>query len=137
MLHPATLHCGSVGSVAGTRRITAAPSSQREQLDLMRNLNGQHLAQRGGTDSALEARIGSMEMAFQMQTEAQDVFNLEQESPATRDLYGRGPFANACLAARRLGERGVRKVHFIDGRVPHALLQEIFTDAGLGTEVVR
>jgi acetylglutamate kinase len=34
-------------------------------------------------------------------------------------------------------ERGVKKVHFIDGRVPHALLQEVFTDAGLGTEVVR
>jgi hypothetical protein len=92
-----------------------APSSQREQLDLMRNLNGQHLAQRGGTDSALEARIGSMEMAFQMQTEAQDVFNLEQESAATRDLYGRGPFANACLAARRLVERGVRMVQVYTG----------------------
>jgi acetylglutamate kinase len=34
-------------------------------------------------------------------------------------------------------EKGVRKVHFIDGRTPHALLQEIFTDAGIGTEVVR
>jgi acetylglutamate kinase len=34
-------------------------------------------------------------------------------------------------------DKGVRKVHFIDGRVPHALLQEIFTDAGIGTEVIR
>ncbi|MEI7774891.1 MAG: acetylglutamate kinase [Verrucomicrobiota bacterium] len=34
-------------------------------------------------------------------------------------------------------QRGVRKVHFIDGRQPHALLQEIFTDAGIGTEIVR
>jgi acetylglutamate kinase len=34
-------------------------------------------------------------------------------------------------------DKGVRKVHFIDGRVPHALLEEVFTDAGLGTEVVR
>jgi len=92
-----------------------APSSQREQLDLMRSLNGQHLEQRGGTDNALEARIGSMEMAFQMQTEAQDVFNLDQESAATRDLYGRGPFANACLAARRLVERGVRMVQVYTG----------------------
>jgi acetylglutamate kinase len=33
--------------------------------------------------------------------------------------------------------RGVRKVHFIDGRVPHALLREVFTDSGLGTEIVR
>ena len=44
------------------------------------------------------------------------------------------PKVNSALNAL---ERGVRKVHFIDGRVPHALLQEIFTDAGLGTEVVR
>jgi acetylglutamate kinase len=34
-------------------------------------------------------------------------------------------------------DKGVRKVHFIDGRVPHALLEEVFTDSGLGTEVVR
>jgi acetylglutamate kinase len=34
-------------------------------------------------------------------------------------------------------EKGVRKVHFIDGRVPHALLLEVFTDAGFGTEIVR
>ncbi len=44
------------------------------------------------------------------------------------------PKVNSALNAL---ERGVRKVHFIDGRVPHALLQEIFTDAGIGTEVVR
>lgn len=91
------------------------PGAQREQLDLMRNLNGLHLERRGGTDNALEARIGSMEMAFQMQTEAQDVFNLDRESQATRDLYGRGPFANACLAARRLVERGVRMVQVYTG----------------------
>jgi acetylglutamate kinase len=34
-------------------------------------------------------------------------------------------------------ERGVRKVHFIDGRVPHALLMEVFTDAGIGTEILN
>ena len=32
---------------------------------------------------------------------------------------------------------GVCKVHFVDGRLPHALLLEIFTDGGIGTEVVR
>jgi acetylglutamate kinase len=44
------------------------------------------------------------------------------------------PKVNSALNAL---EKGVRKVHFIDGRVPHALLEEVFTDAGLGTEVVR
>jgi hypothetical protein len=92
-----------------------APSSQREQLDLMKSLNDKHLAERGGHDSNLEARIASMEMAFRMQTEAQDVFNLDQESQATRDLYGKGQFANACLSARRLVERGVRMVQIYTG----------------------
>ncbi len=44
------------------------------------------------------------------------------------------PKVNSALNAL---ERGVRKVHFIDGRIPHALLQEVFTDEGIGTEVVR
>jgi hypothetical protein len=92
-----------------------APASQREQLDLMQALNDRHLRQRGGSDGVLEARIGSMEMAFRMQTQAQDVFDLERESRLTRDLYGTGPFANACLAARRLVERGVRMVQVYTG----------------------
>ncbi len=56
-----------------------------------------------------------MEMAFRMQTEAQEVFDLKQESQATRDLYGKGQFADACLAARRLVERGVRMVQIYTG----------------------
>jgi acetylglutamate kinase len=44
------------------------------------------------------------------------------------------PKVNSALNAL---EKGVRKVHFIDGRVRHALLLEVFTDAGLGTEVLR
>jgi uncharacterized protein (DUF1501 family) len=56
-----------------------------------------------------------MEMAFRMQTEAQEVFDLAKESKATRELYGSGPFADACLAARRLVERGVRMVQIYTG----------------------
>lgn len=92
-----------------------APVSQREQLDLMRVLNEQHLARHGGHDSALESRIISMEMAFSMQTEAQEVFNLSRESETTRKLYGPGAFADACLTARRLVERGVRMVQVYTG----------------------
>ncbi len=87
--------------------------SQREQLDLMRRLNERHHQQRG--DDPLEARIQSMEMAFRMQTEAQEVFDLAQETQATRDLYGRGAFPDACLVARRLVERGVRVVQVFTG----------------------
>jgi len=89
-------------------------TAQREQVDLMRRLNEMHLAQRGGSDNPLEARIQSMEMAFRMQFEAQEVFDLNRETTTTRDLYGQGQFNDACLVARRLVERGVRFVEVID-----------------------
>ena len=89
-------------------------AAQREQLDLLKAMNESHLAHRPG-DAALEARIQSMEMAFRMQFEGQDVFDLTKESQATRDLYGKGQFADGCLAARRLVERGVRMVQVFTG----------------------
>ncbi len=89
--------------------------AQREQLDLLRAMNEMHLAQRGGQDNPLESRIQSMEMAFRMQTEAQEVFDLSRETQATRDAYGKGEFADGCLAARRLVERGVRMVQLFYG----------------------
>ena len=82
-------------------------SAQREQLDLLQELNRAHLEDRG-RDEPLEARIASLEMAFRMQFEAREAFDLGRESQATRELYGEGEFANACLIARRLAERGVR-----------------------------
>src|SRR5262245_23774071 len=84
-----------------------SPDAQRAQLDLLQQMNNDHLEQRG-RDEALEARIASLEMAYRMQGEAQDVFDLGRESVKTRGLYGEGEFANACLLARRLVERGVR-----------------------------
>lgn len=92
-----------------------SPKAQREQLDLLKQINSMHLQQRGGVDNPLEARIQSMEMAFRMQTEAQEVFDLNQETQATRDAYGKGEFADGCLAARRLVERGVRMVQVFYG----------------------
>lgn len=88
--------------------------SQREQMDLLRRLNEMHLEKRG-SDNPLEGRIQSLEMAFRMQTEAQDAFDIEKETKATRDLYGKGQFADACLLARRLVERGVRMVQLYTG----------------------
>jgi hypothetical protein len=89
-------------------------SAQREQLDLLQGLNRAHLESRG-RDEPLEARIASLEMAFRMQFEAREVFDVGRESKATRDLYGDGTFANACLIARRLAERGVRIVQVYYG----------------------
>jgi hypothetical protein len=90
------------------------PGEQRQQLDLIQELNRAHLAERE-QDSQLEARIESLEMAFRLQFAAQEVFDFNQESKATRDLYGSGQFADACLMSRRLVERGVRMVQLYYG----------------------
>ena len=77
-------------------------------------MNELHLADRPH-DSALEARIQSLEMAFRMQFEALDAFDIGREPPTMRDRYGKGEFADACLIARRLAERGVRMVQVYYG----------------------
>ena len=91
-----------------------SPTAQRRQIDLLQAMNAKHLAERAG-DAQLEARIQSLEMAYRMQFEAQDAFDITKESAATRKAYGDGEFANACLVARRLGERGVRVVQIYYG----------------------
>jgi hypothetical protein len=88
--------------------------AQRTQIDLLQALNREHLSARGN-DEALESRIASLEMAFRMQFEAREAFDLARESAPTRELYGTGEFANACLVARRLVERGVRVVQVYYG----------------------
>lgn len=89
-------------------------ATQRQQLDLLRQLNSEHLAGRSH-DSILNARIESMETAFRMQFEANDAFDLNRETKTTRESYGEGHFANGCLLARRLVERGVRFVQVYYG----------------------
>jgi hypothetical protein len=89
-------------------------AGQRQQLDLLAELNRVH-AQSRANDPQLEASIHSMEVAFRMQTEAPDVFDLGKESESTRNLYGPGNFARGCLTARRLVERGVRMVQVYFG----------------------
>jgi hypothetical protein len=96
-----------------TNRRLSTPE-QRAQIDLLQSLNQEHSAERGH-DDMLEARIASLEMAFRMQFEARQAFDLALESTTTRDLYGTGEFANACLIARRLVERGVRMVQVYYG----------------------
>ena len=56
-----------------------------------------------------------MEAAYRMQFEALDVFDIRKESEAIRTEYGATPFANGCLLARRLVERGVRYIHIYYG----------------------
>ncbi|MCM8533373.1 MAG: DUF1501 domain-containing protein [Lentisphaeraceae bacterium] len=95
--------------------------SQEDQLkilDQLKFLNEHHKNQRQN-NSKLEASIKSMELAFRMQTEASDAFNIFEESLTTREMYGAGSFAEACLAARRLVERGVRFVQIYSGNGNH------------------
>ena len=87
---------------------------QRRELDALGRLNAMHLQDRPD-DTRLSARIESFELAFRMQHEAPEAFDLECESEATKRLYGIGHdvtdvFGRQCLLARRLVERGVRFV---------------------------
>jgi hypothetical protein len=85
---------------------------QRQVLDTIRDLNAARLADTG--DPEIATRIASYEMAYRMQTSAPELIDLAKESKRTLDLYGAVPgkasFANNCLLARRLVERGVRFV---------------------------
>jgi hypothetical protein len=88
--------------------------SQRAQLELMHKLNRIHAA-RASNDPQLEARIQSMEVAYRMQSEAMEAFDLTKEPEHVRQRYGDGDFARGCLLARRLVERGVRMVQVYYG----------------------
>ncbi|MGL4463460.1 MAG: DUF1501 domain-containing protein [Planctomycetia bacterium] len=87
---------------------------QKAQLDLLRELNGDHLAGRPG-ESDLQARMASYELAAAMQLAAKEAFDISRESKQTHELYGvddptTRDYATRCLIARRLIERGVRYV---------------------------
>lgn len=89
-------------------------ATQQEQLNLLSQLNAEHLATRD-EDSTLIARTEAMQTAYRMQFEASEAFDLNRESKRSRDAYGSGHFANGCLLARRMVERGVRFVQVYYG----------------------
>ena len=88
---------------------------QESSLEAIRNLNQQHLDLVG--DPEIATRINSYELAMRMQLAAPDLMDVTQESQETLDMYGAEPgessFANSCLLARRLVERGVRFVEIL------------------------
>lgn len=88
---------------------------QRQQLDLVQALNTQHQQQRKKDDPQLESRIQSFELAYRMQMQASDVFDLSKEPPHILDMYGKGVHARQLLYARRMIERGVRFVQVWHG----------------------
>src|SRR5688572_23099351 len=91
---------------------------QRRQLDLVHKLNELH-SQNLQKDAQLEARLQAYEMAFKMQTEATDAFDIAKESAETRAAYGNTNQGHQLLIARRLIERGVRFVQVWAGGWDH------------------
>ncbi|MEO6036579.1 MAG: DUF1501 domain-containing protein, partial [Verrucomicrobiota bacterium] len=89
-------------------------NEQRRQLDLLQQLNQEHQQARQ-SDARLESRIQSFELAFRMQMEAADAFDISGEPETIRDLYGAGVHGRQTLIARRLLERGVRFIQLWHG----------------------
>ena len=104
--------------IANLRDPVGDVGRQREKLDALRRLNELHKQGRA-IDSQLDARIASFELAFRMQRDAAEAFDVNAESAATHRMYGVGQgttdlFGRQCLLARRLVERGVRFVQLFD-----------------------
>lgn len=92
---------------------------QREQLDLLAQINQRHLDARPGGQE-LAARINSYELAYRMQTATPDAVDLSQETESTLKMYGIGKqptdeYGRNCLIARRLVEKGVRFIQLYSG----------------------
>ncbi|MFM7321587.1 MAG: DUF1501 domain-containing protein, partial [Armatimonadota bacterium] len=100
-----------IANLANGRR---SMDEERAQLDALARINGIHRSGRED-DSRLSARVAAFELAYRMQRQAPEAFDVERETPATKALYGLDnpvteTFGRQCLMARRLVERGVRFV---------------------------
>ncbi len=100
--------------VENVRNRLTRPEDQKRQLGLLEAMNREHRQTRE-EDQALEARVQSFELAFRMQMEAEDVFDLSKEPRHIRDAYGDTLHGRQLLMARRLLEKGVRVVQIWHG----------------------
>ena len=114
---------------------------QRQQLDLIRDLNASKL-ERDSYHPEIEGAIESFELAFRMQHSVPDLLDLKSETSSTLESYGIGPgmpsdrFGRQCLLARRMAEAGVR---FIELTAPvgwdhHFLLKDTLTESCVATD---
>ena len=94
---------------------TVGDKAQRKQLDLLMEFNREHQKARPN-DPQLEARIQSFELAYRMQKDATDAFDISREPEKNREAYGNSPVGRSILMAKRLIERGVRMVQVWTGR---------------------
>jgi hypothetical protein len=100
--------------IENIRNPQTSQARQRRQLDVLRSINAEHRESRG-YDVQLDSRIHSFELAYRMQMEAAEAFDVSREPKHIRDMYGPGPQARQILIARRLVERGVRFVQLWHG----------------------
>jgi hypothetical protein len=95
-----------------SRPLGISPETQQETIQAIRDLNLSEMTESG--DSEIATRIASYEMAYKMQSSGPELIDFGKESNATLEMYGAEPgrasYANNCLLARRLVERGVRFV---------------------------
>ena len=104
-----TKHTDIERLIENTTNPRVANAEQRQQLELLRELNEGHRQERD-KNAQIEARIQSFELASRMQLEAMEVFDISREPESIRRMYGEGAEARQILIARRLVERGVRFV---------------------------
>jgi hypothetical protein len=113
--------------IQNIRNPYVGPNEQRRQMAFVKQLDALREKELQ-EDQLLETRLESYEIAFKMQAAATDAFDLNRESEAVRQAYGRTPQGNQLLLARRLVERGVRFVQvWHDGWDHHQDLQERIT----------
>ena len=109
-----TQHTSLEKLIENIRNDYESQGAQQRQLELLRRLNARH-QQRHPREAAVEARIQSFELAYRMQMEAADAFDISREPQNVRELYGEGVHGRQTLIARRLLERGVRFVQLWHG----------------------
>jgi hypothetical protein len=120
--------------ILNIRNQSLSTAEQERQLQLMDRLNRLYLG-RSPAHPKLAAGVDAMEVAFRMQMEAPEAFNLDKESESTRGRYGDSDFGRGCLLARRLVERGVRMVQVYFGNSqPWDSHEDIRSHKGLARE---
>lgn len=109
-----TQHSDLEKLIAFIRNAKLSREDQRRQLDVVKTLNERHAAERNHA-AMLEARIQTFELAYRMQTEAAEAFDLSQEPKYIQEAYGEGTHGRQLLLTRRLLERGVRFIQVWSG----------------------
>ncbi len=112
--HIDTKHTQIERLIENIRNDQIGRGEQRRQLNLLQELNRRHAEVRAN-EAPLEARIHSFELAYRMQMEATDAFDIQQEPKHVQEAYGTSVQSRQLLIARRLIERGVRFVQLWHG----------------------